>query len=312
MICQAHEGDQEKGAVSYPPSITADVMPPFTAWHTWRMPGFVAVSLLLHLALIAGFLRDDNMPALLMAGAEGGVVAMTLVSVASHRLPEASTAEGLVESERLARAETEIPSQAIKMPVHPQPDVLIKLPAANEKKPESAPQKVEKLQQKSVRELPTARRVERQPQNPPQAAKPAHAPSAKATNTSGEQAVKRNMDAGTVSSLSIAKTGSSDSGRAHKGAGSHSIQDVKALHRRVNYPQRAKAMGVEGRVSVKFNITASGTIADVRILSETPTGVFAAAIIKDMARWRYQTQAEINDQTVTIVFKLNGQVELDK
>jgi len=298
--------------VSHPQSITANVMPPFTARYAWRMPVFVVVSLLLHLALIAGFLRNDNVPALLMAGAEGGVVAMTMVSVASHRLPVAPTAEPLTEPAPQEKTETELPSRAIKMPALAQPDAVIKLPATNEKKRESAPRKVETPQQKSVREAPPVRRVESQPQNPPQTVKPVQAPIAKATDTSGEKTAQTDTTAGAASSVSAARTGSSDSGRAQVGAGSSATQNVKALHRRVNYPQRAKAMGVEGRVRVKFNITASGTITDVRILSETPTGVFSAAITKDMSRWRYQTQAEVNDQTVTIVFKLNGQVELEK
>ncbi|MEJ5174820.1 TonB family protein [Erwinia sp. MYb416] len=304
--------------MSHPQSITANVMPPFTARHAWRMPVFVVVSLLLHLALIAGFLRNDNVPALLMAGAEGGVVAMTMVSVASHRLPVAShrlpvapTAEPLTEPAPQEKTETELPSRAIKMPALAQPDAVIKLPAANEKKRESAPRKVETPQQKSVREAPPVRRVESQPQNPPQTVKPVQAPIATATDTSGEKTAQTDTAAGAASSVSAARTGSSNSGRAQVGAGSSATQNVKALHRRVNYPQRAKAMGVEGRVRVKFNITASGTITDVRILSETPTGVFAAAIAKDMSRWRYQTQAEVNDQTVTIFFKLNGQVALE-
>lgn len=297
--------------MSHPQSVTADVMPPVTARHAWRMPGFVTVSLLLHLALIAGFLRNDDVPALLMAGAEGGVVAMTMVSVASHRSPIAPTAEPLAEPAPQEKTGTELPSRPIKMPVLAQPDAVIKLPAANEKKRESAPRKVEKPQQKPVRETPPVRRPEPQPQNPPQAAKPVQAPTAKATNTPGEKTAQTDTAAGVASSVSAARTGSSNSGRAQVGAGSSATQNVKALHRRVNYPQRAKAMGVEGRVRVKFNITASGTITDVRILSETPTGVFAAAIAKDMSRWRYQTQAEVNDQTVTIVFKLNGQVALE-
>lgn len=298
--------------MSHPQSVTADVMPPFTAQRAWRMPGFVAVSLLLHLALIVGFLRNDNVPALLMAGAEGGVVAMTMVSVASHRLPAASTAQPLPQPATPEKAEAEMPSRAMKMPALPQPDALITLPAASEKKRESAPRKVEKPQQKKpLQEAPAVRRPERQSPPQPQAVKPVQSPAAIVAPHPGEQTAKSTLSAGTTSSVSAARTGSSDSGRAQTGAGNSSTQNVKALHRRVNYPQRAKAMGVEGRVRVKFNITASGTITDVRILSETPTGVFSAAITKDMSRWRYQTQMEVNDQTVTIVFKLNGQVELE-
>lgn len=298
--------------MSHSQSVTADVMPLFTARQAWRMPAFVTVSLLLHLALIVGFLRNDNVPALLMAGAEGGVVAMTMVSVASHQLPAAPTAKPLAEPAPQEKTATELPSRAIKMPALAQPDAVIKLPAANEKTRESAPRKVQKPQQKKPQQqAPTVRRSERQSPPQGQAIKPVQAPAEITTPHPGEAAVQSDMATGAASSVSAVRTGSSDSGRAQTGAGSSATQNVKALHRRVNYPQRAKAMGVEGRVRVKFNITASGTITDVRILSETPTGVFAAAITKDMSRWRYQTQAEVNDQTVTIVFKLNGQIDLE-
>jgi len=85
----------------------------------------------------------------------------------------------------------------------------------------------------------------------------------------------------------------------------------KALNRRMNYPTRARSLGVEGRVRVQFDITSSGTLSNIRILSENPVGVFSDAVIKDMARWRYQTTSEVKNQVVNIVFKLDGRVVLD-
>nr|7ZC8_A Chain A, Protein TonB [Pectobacterium carotovorum]7ZC8_B Chain B, Protein TonB [Pectobacterium carotovorum] len=85
----------------------------------------------------------------------------------------------------------------------------------------------------------------------------------------------------------------------------------RALHRRVNYPSRAKALGVEGKVRVKFDITGSGTVTNVQVLSETPDGVFGDDVVKDMARWRYRTEAPVENQVVSIVFKLNGHIRVD-
>ncbi|MFV0467296.1 MAG: TonB family protein [Dysgonomonas sp.] len=87
--------------------------------------------------------------------------------------------------------------------------------------------------------------------------------------------------------------------------------ELKAIQRRLNYPARARSLGVEGRISVQFDITSSGTVSNIQILSENPTGVFTDSVLKDMARWRYQTTGEVKNQIVSIVFKLDGRVVLD-
>lgn len=86
---------------------------------------------------------------------------------------------------------------------------------------------------------------------------------------------------------------------------------LKALNRRLNYPTRARSLGVEGRVRVQFDITSSGTVTNIRVVSESPAGVFTDSVVKDMARWRYQTTGEVKNQIVNIVFKLDGRVVLD-
>ncbi len=105
-----------------------------------------------------------------------------------------------------------------------------------------------------------------------------------------------------------AGTGNTATTRA--GAGEHPHATVKALTRRVNYPQRAKALGVEGRVKLRFDVTADGTVTHVRITEENPAGVFSGGLYKDIARWRYQKGAAAENQTVTIIFKLSGAVAL--
>lgn len=303
-VCAAAGAGIRRGAVSSPQSVTADAMPAFPAQRGWHMPVFVALSLLLHLTLVAGFLRDDPEPALLMAGAEGGVMAITMVHVASQPRPVASPVPEPVRPEA-TRPQTR--PQAMEAPAPPRPDALITLPAAREKIQQTAARKEEKPQKKPVREAQPKRTPA------PAASQPARAEPATAAAVArqpGQQAVQTDAATGSTRSVSAARTGNSDSGRAQQGAGNRASQNLKALHRRVNYPQRAKAMGVEGQVRIQFDITASGTITNVRILSEKPAGMFAAAIKKDISRWRYQTQGAVNDQTVAILFKLNGQIEL--
>lgn len=108
------------------------------------------------------------------------------------------------------------------------------------------------------------------------------------------------------------RQGESREGQADQGAGNDQSQVVKALQRRVNYPTRARAMGVEGRVRLQFDITDSGTVTAIRVLSEDPAGMFSHDVIKDMARWRYQSGTAATNQTVSVIFQLNGHIELQR
>ncbi|MGM3172855.1 TonB family protein [Dickeya lacustris] len=108
------------------------------------------------------------------------------------------------------------------------------------------------------------------------------------------------------------RQGESREGQADQGAGNDQSQVVKALQRRVNYPTRARAMGVEGRVRLQFDITDSGTVTAIRVLSEDPAGMFSHDVIKDMARWRYQSGTGATNQTVSVIFQLNGHIELQR
>ena len=110
--------------------------------------------------------------------------------------------------------------------------------------------------------------------------------------------------------LPAENTGSTHTAVARAGAGEQPHASVNALLRRVNYPQRARALGVEGRVKLRFDVTADGKVTHVRITEENPAGVFSGELYKDIARWRYQKGAAAENQTVTIIFKLSGAVAL--
>ncbi len=113
-----------------------------------------------------------------------------------------------------------------------------------------------------------------------------------------------------IARVSPQNAGNGNTASARTGAGQQPHTPVKALIRRVNYPQRAKALGVEGRVKLRFDVTAGGTVTHVRITEENPAGVFSGELYKDIARWRYQKGAAAENQTVTIIFKLSGAVAL--
>ncbi|WP_426445929.1 TonB family protein [Siccibacter colletis] len=113
-----------------------------------------------------------------------------------------------------------------------------------------------------------------------------------------------------VAASSASRPGESESGNAAQGAGNATSSVVRILHRRVNYPNRARAMGLEGQVKVKFDITAAGTITNIRILAETPRDVFSSDLRRDISRWRYVTTGPVNDRVVTVIFKIDGRIQL--
>ena len=56
------------------------------------------------------------------------------------------------------------------------------------------------------------------------------------------------------------------------------------------YPQRALARGVEGWVLVSFTIAATGAVADPMVVDANPPGVFDAAALRAVMRYRYRPQ----------------------
>ncbi len=55
-----------------------------------------------------------------------------------------------------------------------------------------------------------------------------------------------------------------------------------------DYPGSALRRGIEGRVIVQFSVLASGQVADVSVIAADPPGVFDAAAIAAVNRWRYR------------------------
>ena len=54
------------------------------------------------------------------------------------------------------------------------------------------------------------------------------------------------------------------------------------------YPARAQDSGVEGWVEVEFTVTETGAVSQLRVISASPAGLFDAAALAAVARWRYQ------------------------
>ena len=76
-----------------------------------------------------------------------------------------------------------------------------------------------------------------------------------------------------------------------------------------NYPQRAQSAGIEGKVVLRFTITAEGRVDNLRVVEAEPKGVFDREARRAAERWRFAPRQE-NGQAVpreaskTLYFRL--------
>jgi protein TonB len=78
------------------------------------------------------------------------------------------------------------------------------------------------------------------------------------------------------------------------------------------YPYRAKRLGLEGEVKIRFLVDKEGTVSDITIVEATPPEIFDKSVINAVSTWKY-TPGELSGRqvatlvTTTILFKLEGQ-----
>ena len=77
------------------------------------------------------------------------------------------------------------------------------------------------------------------------------------------------------------------------------------------YPQRALARGVEGWVLVQFTISAAGGVWNPRVVNADPPGVFDAAALRAVMRYRYRPQIVAGVPTPTPGMLLRIYFELE-
>ena len=71
------------------------------------------------------------------------------------------------------------------------------------------------------------------------------------------------------------------------------------------YPRAEAAKGIEGWVSLRFEVRQDGTVGNVQVLNGSPRGVFDQAAVNAVQRWRYRpTEQGPVVQTITLDFKL--------
>ena len=74
--------------------------------------------------------------------------------------------------------------------------------------------------------------------------------------------------------------------------GGYSLAQVDAAPRAMNqtlprYPRRARQRNIEGWVKVRFLVDKEGRVRNLRILKESPSGVFHKTVMETAPRWRF-------------------------
>ena len=78
------------------------------------------------------------------------------------------------------------------------------------------------------------------------------------------------------------------------------------------YPAAARADGVEGSVTIRYDVTADGVVTNARVVASVPPGVFDEAALAAVRSWRFnapvvagERQPAANRES-TLDFRLGG------
>lgn len=71
------------------------------------------------------------------------------------------------------------------------------------------------------------------------------------------------------------------------------------------YPASARASKIEGYVVVRYSVSASGSVSNVRVVSANPPGIFNSATIAAVQQWRFKPSPQgAQGRQTTVRFKL--------
>lgn len=107
------------------------------------------------------------------------------------------------------------------------------------------------------------------------------------------------------------QSGTSGGGTPGAMANNHAAAPQAISRREPEYPARALALHVEGRVNVSFDVDGEGRVDNVRIVSADPAGVFEREVKRAVRRWRYQAGRPGQDVRVTVYFRIDGRSTIE-
>lgn len=88
-----------------------------------------------------------------------------------------------------------------------------------------------------------------------------------------------------------------------------SMQKPPTIRIEPEYPIKARSKGIEGTVTLQFDINHLGETTNIRVIESNPKGYFEKASKKALRKWRYKKQDDedsvaANNQTVTLSFNM--------
>ncbi|WP_232238224.1 TonB family protein [Edwardsiella hoshinae] len=128
-----------------------------------------------------------------------------------------------------------------------------------------------------------------------------------ASSEAADSATPSSVAAATAQASPAIPSSARGDGGSGAAANRHSAGGPQAVSRREpDYPVRALALHIEGRVKVSFDVDDSGRVDNVRIVSADPAGVFEREVKRAVRRWRYQPGRPGHDVRVTVYFRIDG------
>jgi TonB family protein len=109
-----------------------------------------------------------------------------------------------------------------------------------------------------------------------------------------------------IQSCQICRDNSGVSSEPEFGSGLYSEGEAtRLISVAADYPPSAAAAGIEGFVDVRFSISPSGTVVAPEVVAAEPAGVFEAAALAAVARWRYTRPLEAEPLSITERIEFN-------
>ena len=84
------------------------------------------------------------------------------------------------------------------------------------------------------------------------------------------------------------------------------------------YPAAARAEGVQGQVTIAYDVTIEGRVVNARVIQSEPAGVFDAAALQAVRSWRFNPKIVdgvpqmTKDQQSTVTFALGETAQYDQ